>query len=132
MRLGNVTAAAGVALLSSLLCSAFAPSQANDLDPANWPGVLEEARGQTVYWHAWGCEQRINDYIRWAGEQVERRYGVDVEHVKLSDTAEAVTRVVAEKSAGRHSGGSVDLIWINGESERPAVWPLGRDRSQFC
>jgi putative thiamine transport system substrate-binding protein len=120
MRLGNVTAAAGVALLSSLLCSAFAPSQANDLDPANWPGVLEEARGQTVYWHAWG------------GEQVERRYGVDVEHVKLSDTAEAVTRVVAEKSAGRHSGGSVDLIWINGESERPAVWPLGRDRSQFC
>ena len=30
------------------------------------------------------------------------------------DTAEAVTRVVSEKTAGRDSGGSVDLIWING------------------
>jgi len=34
--------------------------------------------------------------------------------VKLRDTAEAVTRVVAEKAAGRNAGGSVDLVWING------------------
>jgi putative thiamine transport system substrate-binding protein len=34
--------------------------------------------------------------------------------VKIGDTAEAVTRVVAEKTAGRNDGGSVDLIWING------------------
>jgi putative thiamine transport system substrate-binding protein len=39
---------------------------------------------------------------------------VKVEHVKLSDTAEAVSKVIAEKAAGRDSGGSVDLIWING------------------
>ena len=36
-------------------------------DPANWPAVLAEARGQTVYFHAWGGEPRINDYIAWAG-----------------------------------------------------------------
>jgi putative thiamine transport system substrate-binding protein len=34
--------------------------------------------------------------------------------VKLKDTAEAVTRVVAEKAAGRDRGGTVDLVWING------------------
>jgi putative thiamine transport system substrate-binding protein len=34
--------------------------------------------------------------------------------VKLSDTAEAVAKVIAEKTAGRERGGSVDLIWING------------------
>jgi putative thiamine transport system substrate-binding protein len=45
---------------------------------------------------------------------VERRYGVKVNHVKLNDTAEAVTRVVAERAAGRNEGGGVDLIWING------------------
>ena len=39
-----------------------------------------------------------------------------MEHVKLSDTAEAVSRVVAEKSAGKDSGGAVDMIWINGEN----------------
>jgi putative thiamine transport system substrate-binding protein len=32
----------------------------------------------------------------------------------LTDTAEAVTRVMAEKAAGRDCGGNVDLIWING------------------
>ena len=35
---------------------------------------------------------------------------------QLADTAEAVTRVLAEKTAGRDDGGSIDLIWINGEN----------------
>jgi putative thiamine transport system substrate-binding protein len=69
-----------------------------------------------VFWNAWAGDERINAYIEWAGEQVKNRYGVAVQHVKLSDTAEAVSRVVAEKAAGRTSGGSVDLIWINGEN----------------
>ncbi len=34
--------------------------------------------------------------------------------MKLSDTAEAVNRVIAEKQAGKTENGSVDLIWING------------------
>ena len=41
-------------------------------------------------------------------------YGVTLRQVKLSDTGEAVARVLAEKTAGRADGGSVDLIWING------------------
>ncbi len=83
-------------------------------DPTDWDGVLAEAGGQQVFFHAWGGDPRRNDYIAWAAEQVQDRYGVTVNHVKLSDTAEAVSRVVAEKGAGRDSGGSVDLIWING------------------
>ena len=85
-------------------------------DPADWDAVLAEAEGQTVYWHAWGGDPTVNDYIAWAGAQVLERHGVTVEHVKLSDTAQAVTRVLAEKAAGRDSGGAVDLIWINGEN----------------
>ena len=81
-----------------------------------WQEVVTRARGQTVFWNAWAGDERINAYIAWAGEQVKARYGVAVQHVKLSDTAEAVSRVVAEKAAGRTSGGSVDLIWINGEN----------------
>ena len=81
-----------------------------------WDDVVAKARGQTVYWNAWGGDERINAYIAWAGERVAADYGVTVRHVKLSDTAEAVSRVVAEKSAGRDSDGSVDLIWINGEN----------------
>lgn len=83
-------------------------------DPRNWPSILEKARGQTVYWYAWGGSQPLNDYIAWVGETMKSRYGVSVVEVKLADTAEAVTRVLAEKTAGRDEGGAVDLVWING------------------
>ncbi|HLT01920.1 MAG TPA: ABC transporter substrate-binding protein [Geminicoccaceae bacterium] len=83
---------------------------------ASWEDTLAEARGQSVYWHAWGGDTQINAYIAWVGDRVEERFGIDLVHVKLSDTAEAVARVVAEKAAGRTEGGAVDLIWINGEN----------------
>jgi len=89
---------------------------AADPDPSNWDAVLSEAQGQTVYWNAWGGSDSINSYIAWAGEQMQKRYGVKVVQVKLADTADAVAKVVAEKAAGRDEGGSVDLIWINGEN----------------
>ena len=79
-----------------------------------WEQVLAKARDQTVYFNAWAGDEQTNAFIAWAGEQVKGRYGVNVVHVRLKDTAEAVTRVVAEKTAGRNSDGTVDLIWING------------------
>ena len=91
-------------------------ARAGGPDPADWPAVLAEARGQTVYFHAWGGEPRINDYIAWAADEVAGRYGVRIVHVKVSDTAEVVSRVLTEKAAGRAQGGAVDLVWINGEN----------------
>jgi putative thiamine transport system substrate-binding protein len=83
-------------------------------DPADWPAIVEKARGQTVYWHAWGGSQAVNDYIGWAAAEMRGRYGVTVVEVKLGDTSEAVARVIAERQAGRDRDGAVDLIWING------------------
>ena len=82
--------------------------------PAPWQDIELRARGQTVNFNAWGGDEKTNAFIQWAGDEVAARYGVNVNHVKLRDTAEAVTRVVAEKAAGRNAGGSVDLVWING------------------
>ena len=79
-----------------------------------WDDILAKARGQTVYWNAWGGDATTNDFIAWVGQSVLDRYGVRVVQVKLTDTADAVTRVLSEKTAGRNSGGTVDLIWING------------------
>lgn len=93
-----------------------APARAETPDPSNWPSVLAEASGQTVAFHAWGGEARINDYIAWAASEVRARFGVRVEHVKASDTAEVVSRVLTEKAAGRNTGGAVDLVWLNGEN----------------
>lgn len=82
--------------------------------PADWDSILSAAESQTVYWNAWGGSTVTNDFIAWAGDQVAERYGVTVEHVKLSDTADAVSRVLAEKTAGQDDQGAIDLIWING------------------
>ena len=101
-----------VAAMLALTISA----RAQEIDPADWDGVLEAARGETVYWNAWGGDPRTNAYIDWAAGEVADRYGVAVEHVKLSDTASAVSTVLGEKSVGRDEGGSIDLIWINGEN----------------
>ncbi len=82
---------------------------------AAWTGIEAKARGQTVYFNAWAGSESINAYLQWAGAQTQRLYGVKLEHVKISDTAEVVKRVRAEKAAGK-ANGTVDLVWINGEN----------------
>ncbi|MBU4531715.1 MAG: ABC transporter substrate-binding protein [Hoeflea sp.] len=106
-------------LFAGALSAALAFSQtshAADPDPRDWDAVLQEAKGQTVYFNAWGGSENINLYIDWAGQTLKERFGVTVVHVKLDDTANAVATVLAEKAAGKSEGGSVDLIWINGEN----------------
>jgi len=100
-----------LSLALPLTLALAAPALAQSTD---WQATLAAARGQTVYWNAWGGDARTNDFITWVGQQTEARYGVKVAQVKLTDTAEAVTRVIAEKAAGQDAGGSVDMIWING------------------
>ena len=104
-----------LSLLPALAVLACAPLQA-DPDPGDWEAVLDEARGQTVYWHAWAGDTRTNDYIDWVKGRVEAEHDIDLVHVKLEDTSSAVSRVLAEKQAGNRDDGSVDLIWINGEN----------------
>ena len=83
---------------------------------AGWEDVLTKAEGQTVYWHAWGGDPKINDFIAWVGQTAMKRHSVALEHVKLASTSDAVARVLGEQQAGQTTGGSVDLIWINGEN----------------
>ncbi|MGJ8527513.1 ABC transporter substrate-binding protein [Maritalea sp.] len=105
-------AALGIAATSLFIGTGYA----QELDPADWQSVTKAAEGQTVYFNAWGGAPNINAYIAWVGDEVKSKYGVTLNHVKLDDTSSAVNRVVTEKAAGRDEGGSVDLIWINGEN----------------
>jgi putative thiamine transport system substrate-binding protein len=103
-------------LIGAAILALALPAHAAESRPETrpWGEILAAARGQPVYWNAWGGDDRNNAFIVWIGEEAKRRYGVVLHHVKLNDTAEAVTRVIAEKAAGRREGGTVDLIWING------------------
>lgn len=95
---------------------AFALPQLSLAQSADWARIEASARGQTFYFNAWGGSERINAYLQWAATELAQRHGIKLEHVKLSDTAELVKRVRAEKAAGRNSDGSADLAWINGEN----------------
>jgi putative thiamine transport system substrate-binding protein len=100
-------------LVLSLLLGLIA-SAARAAPAESWDDILAKARGETVYWNAWAGDEKTNAFIAWVGQEVHKRFALTLRHVPVSDTAEAVTRVVAEKAAGRDAGGSVDLIWING------------------
>lgn len=110
----NMTQAVFNGLAMVILLAGVASAQPPD--PTDWEAVRATARGETVYWNAWGGSNIANSYIAWAANEVEARYGVTVEHVKLADTADAVSRVIAERAAGKDEGGAIDLIWINGEN----------------
>ncbi|WP_243976699.1 ABC transporter substrate-binding protein [Vibrio natriegens] len=101
-------------LLSTIgiLATAFATNTFAE----DWQSVEKQADGQTVYFHAWGGSQEINRYIQWAGKELKSRYNVTLNHVKVTDISETTTRLIAEKAADKNTGGSVDMVWINGEN----------------
>ena len=103
-------------LLLAASAGALAPALAQTNATA-WAAVEQAARGQTVYWNAWGGGAQTNTYIQWVAQQMSALNGITLQHVKITDTADVVKRVRAEKAAGRGaSEGTVDLVWINGEN----------------
>lgn len=101
-------------LLIAVMVSAVATrAQADD---TAWTEIEDRAAGDTVYFNAWGGDPAVNRYLEWAGERILERHDVRLVHVKVTDIAEAVSRIVAERLVGRERGGSVDLLWINGEN----------------
>ena len=83
---------------------------------SDWQAVEADAKGQTVYFYAWGGSSTINQYIeRWA-QIAEERHDVKVEHVKVDDISVAIQGIQTAKRVGRSDQGSVDAMWINGEN----------------
>ncbi len=101
-----------------LLLAGFITAGSAFADLPSWEDIEKTARGQTVYWNAWGGDDKVNDYIAWVGEQLKARHDLTLKLVKDADIAETVSRILAEKNAGRDREGGVDLLWINGENFR--------------
>lgn len=80
-----------------------------------WQQQLEAARGQTVYFHAWGGSAEANRYLRWAASELRDNYGIRLRHVRVADISEAVTRILAESRASSASS-AIDLLWVNGKN----------------
>ena len=105
-----LAATAGLAIIAGVIFVSL-NSNKNSYEVA-----ISKGEGQTVHFNAWGGSPAINDYIAWVGSRLKEDHGIKLVHVKLTDTGEAVGRILAEKTAGRTTNGSVDLIWVNGEN----------------
>jgi putative thiamine transport system substrate-binding protein len=99
-----------------LLLTLLTFAESTRAEVSEWDQLLQEAQNQNVYFYAWGGDPRMNDFISWTGTQMYGEFGVRVQHIKMADTSEIVSRLLAEKQAGNHGAGSADLIWINGEN----------------
>ena len=100
-----------------------------------WEKETSKVYGQTIFFHAWGGAKNINSYIKWASDEVKKRYNITVKHVKVSDTANVVARILSEKNVKKDNNGAVDLVWINGENfsvRRKIICFLLEIGSQAC
>ena len=85
---------------------------------AHWQAIEHEAKGQTVWFNAWGGDAAVNHYLEWVSGEVKRDYAINLRVVHIADAADTVKRIQTEAKAGRTAGGSVDLLWVNGENFR--------------
>ncbi|MGB9013049.1 MAG: ABC transporter substrate-binding protein [Aeromicrobium sp.] len=118
--------AAGALALTACTSDGTAPDQPPASD---WSAVLADAEGQTVNWYMFGGDDALNTFVK---DEVAPRLdalGVTLKQVRITDTADAVNKVLGEKQARRDSGGAVDAIWVNGENFATGVqadlWSCG-------
>jgi putative spermidine/putrescine transport system substrate-binding protein len=94
---------------------------ADQFSARKWEEIAVLARGSTVNFGMWAGDEARNRYFQGpVAEIIKQKYDITLRVVPNSDVAEAVNKLLNEKTAGRASGGSVDFIWINGENFRTA------------
>lgn len=84
-----------------------------------WADIAQQARGTTVTFAMWAGDEARNRFFQ---DDVTRAVaaspGVTLRIVPVAETADVVNKLLNEKSAG--AGGSIDVLWINGENFRTA------------
>src|SRR5215467_5408578 len=107
-------------------CGNTAPSSRSALTAeqfrrSRWDAVVAQANGGEVNFAMWSGDESRNKYYQSnVAATVKRQYGVTLRFLPTNDTADIVNKLLNEKGAGKTSGGTVDLIWINGENFRTA------------
>lgn len=115
-----------VLILTPLTAAGGSESTVEDLPPfseryrsMNWDEITQEARGSELYWYMWGGSDAINSFVQgYVADRLANEYEIELEMVPVTDASVYVSKVLGEQQAGRDRGGSVDLVWINGENFR--------------
>ena len=70
---------------------------------SDWQEIKNEAKGQTVWFNAWGGDTAINRYLDWVSGEMKTHYAINLKIVRLADAADAVKRIQTEAAAGRRA-----------------------------
>jgi ABC-type uncharacterized transport system YnjBCD substrate-binding protein len=110
----------GLLLAAGLLGAACTATTADEPaalpEPSDWEQVRADAAGTALDLHMWGGSTEINRFVDESYGPRLAELGITLRRVPVADTADAVNAVLAELEAGRASGGSIDLLWVNGEN----------------
>src|SRR5215475_9326056 len=107
-------------------CGNTAPSSrpaltAEQFSRSRWDEVVAQANGGEVNFAMWSGDEARNRYYQNAvAARVKQQYGVTLRFLPTNDVADIVNKLLNEKGAGKTSGGTIDLVWINGENFRTA------------
>ncbi|MEO6827484.1 MAG: ABC transporter substrate-binding protein [Microbacteriaceae bacterium] len=105
---GVVTAA----ILGLTACSGQEP-QTSSL--SSWSQIQSAAKGETVNLWMYGGDQQGNSYVDNHLIPAAAKEGVTLKRVPVTDTKDALNRILSEKQAGL-THGSIDLVWVNGSN----------------
>ncbi|MBC7796844.1 MAG: ABC transporter substrate-binding protein [Pyrinomonadaceae bacterium] len=94
---------------------------ADELSKTDWQTIENKVRGTKVAFAMWAGDEARNLFFRKvATAKIKEKFDIDLQIIPLGDTAEIIAKLLNEKSSGKTSAGSVDVIWINGENFRTA------------
>ncbi|MCY7288514.1 MAG: ABC transporter substrate-binding protein [Cryobacterium sp.] len=116
-RAGILTGLGTAVALTLSACAAPAPEGTRS-SFASWDDVVSAAQGQTVKLWMYGGDTQGNAYIDEVLAPAAAVEGVTLERVPVTDTGDALNRVLSELQAGRTDDGTVDLVWVNGDNFR--------------
>jgi putative spermidine/putrescine transport system substrate-binding protein len=100
-------------------CSKGAAPQAQSPasnDKSNFETVLQNAKGTTVNFYAWGGDERTNKWVEtvWA-KKVKDLYDITLKLNRVDDIQTTIAKIANEKQVNSEKG-TADLLWINGEN----------------
>jgi putative spermidine/putrescine transport system substrate-binding protein len=91
-----------------------------------WLGIVAllagcAARPREVNFAMWAGDEARNRYFETVVRpHLQTRHGLTLRIVPYGHTSEVVSKLITEKGAGKTTGGSIDVVWINGENFRAA------------
>lgn len=116
----NITRTSLVALLAlatfMLVACGGAGTTGSSGEDRPFPELERQARGTEVNLAMYGGDDAINAYVDdYVIPELKEKHDVELTRTPLTDTADAVNKLLNERQAGEEEG-TIDLVWINGEN----------------